>query len=291
MTRSTMNDEYKDDENLIDEEDLEGQEDEQEPEQPERDELDEMLDSDPATREAIKEEMRRRIMENQQPAQQQQEQPQMSQLDQVRQEIDKMEHQMEQFFSTPEAERNYEEFEKAKMHRDRMVRQEQLLEKQQQSQVQAVRQAPDIVDRWIREQARNDREITKYADKIKTMARSLQPNILADEGTLRQALEYMVEPNAYKQYRKEQRRKEARGTRGRETPQGDTYMDDDAPEDEGRKKDRFSDASAEERDFLKRVGLLQEETKKKEENTLQPTGDGGYYIPVTRGRRNTGGNS
>lgn len=277
-----MPDEY--DENLIGEEELdEGQD---APEQDsEGDMIDEMMDSDPEVRGQLKEQLRQRLL-NQQPQPQPQAQ-QPSELDEVRQELQKVDQEIDTFFEQSEENRNYEQYEKAKIRRDRLQRRELLLKEQMQEQERAVSRAPQIVESWIREKAAEDREVTKYADKIKTIANGLQPHIKADEGTLRQALQYMVEPNAYKQYVRERRQSQRKQQRTREAPSGDTYMDDDSG-DEPQKQERFPNASQEEKQFLRRVGLI-DEGKKEKQSGLQPTGDGGYFIPVGRGRRNQGG--
>lgn len=274
---------------LISGDDLnEGQDQEQEPQaRPERDEFDELLDDDPQTREAVKAEMRRRLAQPQQPPAPQSQEP--SELKKVQDEIDTVETELESFFSTPEQERNYEQFERLKIRKGRLERQERQLERHEQDRERRMARAPQVIDAWIREQAATDREITKYADKIKQIARGLRPHILADEQTLRQALEYMVEPNAYKQYVRSRRTQQRSQPQDRNAPR-DSYSDDDG-DDRPRNRDRFADASDEEREFLRNVGVLKDRQKEARRSGLVPTGDGGYYIPMNGNKRREGGQS
>lgn len=274
-----------DQENLLDEQDLNQGEPEQESAQ-ERDELDELLDSDPQMREAVKAEMKRRLMGQEQPVQQQPVEPEPTQLDMVQQQIVENDRQLDAFFETPEAERNYEQFERLKIQQRRLERQEREAREAHMRQREALSRSDQVIESWIRQRAATDRGVLEYQDRIKQIASGLRPDIRADEGALRQALEYMVLPNAFMQHSQAQRARQGRRQpQRRDAPPGEAYMDDDA-DDRPKRRDKYADASAEEREFLRRVGLLKDESSRGRQNDgLIPMKDG-YVIPITRGRRN-----
>lgn len=251
-----------------------------------RDEIDELLDDDPEVRNAVKNEMKRRLIEQQQAPQRREPQKrEPSEMDKVREEIEENDAALDAFFNQAEDERDYVEYEKRKLRQQRLIRRESLLKDQRYEQQRAASRAPSVVENWIRERAGTDREILQYADRIKSYAQNLKPEIKADEAALRNYLQYMVEPNAYKEYMRSggKQRKQPR----RDEPSGDAYMDDDG---EPRRKGKYADASDEERDFLRRVGVLKDSNAQKKNTDLYPTEDKqGFYVPVGRGRRNEQG--
>lgn len=277
-----MSDAPRDDENMQDLLVSDGEHEEQRMDAPpERDEIDDLIDSDPEVRSAVKQEIKNRLLNQQQAVRQEQAPPppaEPSELERVQAELEETDSKLDAFFETPEANRNYEEYEKMKLRQSRLMRRESQLKDEARLTEQAVSRAPQIVDAWIREQAAVDRNITRYATRIRELARTLRPNIQSDEASLRDALKYMVEPTAYKEYHSRNARRQQ--TR-RDTPSGEAYMDDDGGQ--ARKpKDKYADASPEEREFLRNVGLVKDQQKSRD-NELIPTPDGqGYFIPIPR---------
>lgn len=254
-----------------------------------RDEFDDLLDNDPQMREAVKAEMKRRLMQGvDEPRQPQGDRPK-TELERVRDELEATQREIDEFFSTPEQERNYEKFEQSKLRLGRLERQERLALEQRDEYRRALSRADSIVDSWIREQAAMDPNVAKYGDRIKRIAKTLRENVRADEATLRDALKVIVEPNAYKEYVRANRQTKRKPQSRRDVPDGNAYMDDDG-DDRPARNDKYADASEEERAFLRNVGLLKDERSKRSgKSELIPTEDGGFIIPIGRGRRNESG--
>ena len=123
------------------------------------------------------------------------------------------------------------------------------------------------------------------------MAKTLDPAIRADRARLEQVLQHLVEPNAYKQHNLS-RRGGARQDFRRDA--GGSYTDPSGDERDARSEQRgnpYADASPEELEFLRGVGLVKDRKgQPRDSNELQLSADGrGYVIPVTRGRRNQRG--
>lgn len=258
-----------------------------------------LMDNDPDTREAIAAEMKRRLFQagvaqNQAPApfQAPQVSPQQEELREVRAQIDEAEKWIDGFYAKSDAEKNYAEYQSQNDKIRRLTRRETQLLTEQQHVAQALSQSGSWVDEWIESQAAAEKArsgratIKEYAASIKQMAATLDPAIKADRARLNQVLQHLVEPNAYKQHNLSRRG----GASQRQDFRRDTGGSYSEPGDESsdrRPTDEFADASPEEREFLRGVGVLKDRKEPKRDGGLIAHGDG-YIIPVGRGRRNGG---
>ena len=261
------------------------------PEQPQRDEIDEMLDSDPDIREAVKREIRQRLLGTQQPqpTQATPRTPQVeTELESVREQIQKYEATIDEFFQIPDSERNYEQFERTKIERDRAMRRERQLEARKSQYQTGLNRSTQVVEDFIRQRTAEEKRqhypvsVGDYADLVRQYARTLEPEVLADEAALRRNLQYVVQPNAYMAYMNQPGRNRTRIKTQPDAPRGDAYMDDGGVDTEA-PRGKYADATDEEREFLRGIGVL--EDKKQTSTDLIPTEDG-FIIPIGRGRRN-----
>lgn len=274
-----------------------------EPTRSERDIYDEMLDNDPALRAQVKDEMRRRL--SGQPQQQQGEQRrEPTRLEQLQGKLNEAEQFIDDFLKMPEEERvnkygdnAYAVYEQKRTEAMRLSREESTLMHQESMMATAALRAGEIVDSFITEAIDAERRrfgnttIDRYQNRVRELAKALGPEVKADPTELRKALEYYVLPNAKSEYLDQQRlARHQQGGQRRQSAQdhagGEAYMDG-GNDGQGGNKDPYADLSPEERDFMKRMGLIQE-TPKDGERGLIPI-DGGFVIPVTEGRRNKQG--
>jgi len=257
-----------------------------------------LMDNDPQVREAVKNEMKRRLFQ----AEESQPQPQSeptdeydAQLDDLRRQLDEHEQWIDLFFSQPSAERNYDEYERRQVQARRLDRQERLLLEERNKMRTAVQNADRTVNQWIQERVQNEKrrfggrsDLERYADRVRSLAAQLPATVRADPSKLREALRLYAEPNAYKAWREQERFNRSQGQQARHgSAVNESHMDDggEAP----RRKGKYDDADPSEREFLRGVGLLREERQGTGgDQGMIPT-DNGYIIPVGRGKRNTTG--
>jgi len=153
-----------------------------------------------------------------------------------------------------------------------------------------------VVDDFLRQAIDQERQrfgsttIDRFQGRIRELARTLEPEILADPQRLRQTLEFYVLPNAKSEYLDQQRLARRNSAPPRRSAQdhagGDSYMD--GTKDEGQTPpDPYADASPEEREFLKGLGLVKD-APPTGGRSLIPTRDG-FIMPVTQGRKNNQG--
>lgn len=257
-----------------------------------------LMDNDPDTREAIAAEMKRRLFQqgvaqNQAPApfQAPAVSAQQQELNRVREQIDAAEQWIDGFYAKSDAEKNYAEYQSKNDEIRRLTRRETQLLTEQQQVSAALSNSGSWVDEWIEEQASQEKArhgratIKEYAQTIRQMASTLDPAIRADRTRLNQVLQHLVEPNAYKQHNLSRRSGAQRQDFRRDT--GGAYSEPgDEQERRPNQNDEFADASPEEREFLRGVGVLKDRKSQQDDGRMIPHGNG-YIIPVGRGRRNT----
>lgn len=255
-----------------------------------KDVYDDLLD-DPGFRPQVKQAIAQFAQQGYQGGQPQQEQPK-DPIQQLEEQIAEKDRYIEEFFSKPDEERDYAEYERTKNELQRLDRQLNQMRHQRSQQQVALSRSDEVINRWIKSKAEQERrqfgepEINNYANRVREIAKGLRPEVLANENKLRETLEYSIEPFAFKEFQRSQRqggqRRPVREGAGR-----DDYTDEggDGPHEDGA-QDKFADASEEEREFLKGVGLIGGE--KKQEPDLVPV-KGGYQIPIRPGRRNQAG--
>lgn len=252
------------------------------------DPYDELLE-DPEIRTRVKEELKNLATRGYygQPQQQAPQQPQVNPLDEVNRKIQENDQWIDEFFSKPDDKRNFEEFERRKVEQSRLDRKRNEIMLAQQQQREALGRSQDVVEGFIKRVAEvqkkrfGESRIQHYADEVRRLASQLDPAILADEGRLRQNLEWMIEPVAFKRYEESRFNQRSRAQKQRYEARGEAYMDDQ--EDTPEQNDPYADASPEERRFLRGLGLIKDGKDNKE--ALIPT-ENGYIIPIRKGRRN-----
>lgn len=255
---------------------------------PQEDAINRLIDEDAEVRAAVAAEIKQRLMNPPQPTQPQ-ESPTaslQSEAAELRRKIDADEAFIDTFYAKPDSERNYTEFQQAQ---DRIRRNERSLrekEREEQRLVQNLNQSDAWVESWIGEAKLRDPNVGRYASTIKQLASQLPPAVLANREQLRNSLQHYVEPNAFKRYSMQNR--QARRQDPRRDSAGSGAYEDSGDEEQAAavKQDRFADATPQERDFLRRVGVIKDDAKKAGDG-LVPIEDG-YIIPIGRGRRNEG---
>lgn len=260
---------------------------------PEDDAVYELMDNDPEVRAAVAREIKQRLMQQQQPAPAPaQTLPQSNELQLIRQRIEETEQWLDAFYEKPDTDKDYVAFQRKQDEIRRLERQERDLQAAQRTVTANLAQSSAWVDEWIQAEARQQKaqrgvaNIERYAHLIKQLANQLPVEVRADRAKLNESLRFYLEPNAYKQYNESQanRRAAARREAGAHGEPGDAS--DERMSD---KQDPYADASAEERQFLRGVGLLRdaEQPRKKGSSELIPLQNGnGYIIPIGRGKRN-----
>lgn len=263
---------------------------------PEDEAVFDLMDNDPDVRAAVAQEIKQRLFQQQNPPVQQQEQalPQTGDLERIRREINETEQWLDAFYEKPDTDKNYVEFQQRQDRIRRLERQERDLQSEQRTLTTNLSQANNWVDEWIQAEAQQQKakrgvaNIERYAGNIRQLASQLAPEVRANRQKLHDALRYYLEPNAYKQYNESQASRQAANRRdsGGHGAPGDAS--DDRMNDT---RDKYADASPEERQFLKGVGLLRDDQQqaKKSSTDLIPMDNGnGYIIPIGRGKRNPG---
>lgn len=264
-----------------------------------RDIYDDMLDHDPALRQQVKEEMRRRLAGQSQ--QQQQGEPpkrEPTRLELVSARIEELAQKKNEFLSLPEDQRtqeSYIEFERMREEQFNLGREEsRLIAQQSETEARAAR-AGEVVDQFLQQAIEQERRtfgsttIDRFQGRVRELARSLDPEVRADPQRLRQTLEFYVLPNAKSEYLDQQRLARRNAPSQRRSAQdhagGEAYMD--GGDDSQKATDPYANASPDEREFLKGLGLIKD-APQEGRRALIPTRDG-FIIPVTQGRKNNPG--
>lgn len=252
-----------------------------------RDVYDDLLEDPqfrPQVKQAIAQFAQRGYAGNQEP----QQQP-MDPMQQLEAQIAERDQYIEEFFQKPDEQRDYMEYERKKAELTRLDRRLSEMRTQRAQQQMALGQSDQVIERWIRSKAEQERrqygeaEISNYASRIREIAKGLRPDLLANEQKLRETLEYSIEPFAYKEYQQRQRQQGRPQQEARDGRERDSYTDDDADEPH-EPQDKYADASDEERTFLKGLGLIKEERGKRQ-SELIPVKNG-FAIPIRPGNRN-----
>ena len=251
---------------------------------PQDDAINKLIDEDPDVRAAVAAEIKSRLM-NPQPAAPQ-ESPTagvQSEMGRLREQINADEAWIDAFYEKPDSERNYTEFQRKQDAIRRNERRMRELEREEVRLTQNLNQSDAWIEGWIGEAKVRDPNVGRYGNIIKQLARQLPPQVLADRDALRNSLQHYVEPNAFKRYAVQNR------TAKRQDPRQDTagtgaYEESGDEVPQAGKQDRFADATPQEREFLKRVGVIKDDAKRGG-NEMIPIEDG-YIIPIGRGRRN-----
>lgn len=251
---------------------------------PQDDAINKLIDEDPDVRAAVAAEIKSRLM-NPQPAAPQ-ESPTagvQTEMEKLREQINADEAWIDAFYEKPDSERNYTEFQRKQDAIRRNERRMRELEREEVRLTQNLNQSDSWIDAWVNEAKLRDPNVGRYGNIIKQMARQLPAQVLANREALRNSLQHYVEPNAFKRYalqNRQQRRQDPR----QDTAGTGAYEEsgDEAPVPG--KQDKYADATPQEREFLRRVGLIKDEGKRGG-NDLIPIEDG-FIIPIGRGRRN-----
>lgn len=248
-----------------------------------------LIDQDPDVRAAIAAEIKARLMT---PPNAAQEAPPeagvRSRLADIASKIDAAEKWVDGFYERSEADRvgdySYTAFQRKQDEIRRLEREARALEREELRLMQNLGQSDAWVEQWIGEAKSKDPLVERYAPIIKRLAAQLPAAVLADREKLRSSLLHYIEPNAYKQYNVAQRQGTRRADPRRDTAGSGAYGDERGSEPAREGKDPYADASPQEREFLRRVGLIKEQAGN-DDTGLIPDGDG-FVIPVRRGRRN-----
>jgi hypothetical protein len=250
-----------------------------------RDHIDDVMD-DPNFRPQIKQaifESAQRGWQGTQPQEQRQAPP-----DPMQQNLDRQTEliaEQKAFFDKPEAERDYQEYEKSKLEVAELQAAYQRAQREQ-SQRRASLLDPYRVDQivgdYIEKEARSQASrfgkavIKDYEARIRDVVRKLPEQHLAGEQALLAVLPN-IDALAFKEHVAK-----PRAGRGRDASQGYDGQDDRPRTDE------FADASAEEKEFLRAMGLIGGGEEKKETMREVRTASGrqAFVLDVGRGRQN-----
>lgn len=255
-------------------------------EDPQDDAINKLLDEDPDVRAAVAAEIKSRLMNP--PAAQPQEAPTaglQGEVEKLRGEIDADEAWIDEFYEKPDSERNYTEFQRKQDRIRRNERRMREVEREEQRIMSNLNQSDAWIESWISEAKMRDPNVSRYASIIKQLAGQLPANVLANREQLRNSLQHYVEPNAFKRYalsNRQQRRQDPR----RDSAGSGAYEETGDEQPVAARQDRFADATPQEREFLRRVGVIKDDAKKGADG-LVPIEDG-FIIPIGRGRRNEG---
>ena len=222
------------------------------------------------------------------PQEQQQAAPQVSPIDQADAGIDELQRQIEAFLQMDEKDPNkdYRQYEEWKVQLSRLENYRARLDRQERLDM-ARRLSPEgserIVEEFIQQEGRSQarrigkNHVSSYANRVRDLAKQLNANVRSDPDSLRNALQNAIGPMAFQEYVEASMKKGGSMREG--AAPSESYADGRTPEAQ---QGEFDDASPEERQFLRAMGLIQGEERQAGVRQV----DRGFEFDVTRGRRN-----